>query len=151
MSIAGASSSLVRLLQKELVARRGSLGDLTVRTFRSADLVPGITNHISLFLYRVGVDQTRRHVDWPRLDAREPIRFALGLELRYLLTVWGGSAEGEQAVLGDCIEILDEHAVVSGDLLDPAFAWPPEAALKISLEPLSNEDIMRLWDSLDPP
>lgn len=150
MSIAGASSSLVKLLQKEL-SRRGSLGDLTVRTFRTADLVAGIADHVGLFLYRVGVDQTRRHVDLPRVDVRAPARFALGLELRYLLTVWGGNALGEQAILGECMEILDQHAVMSGDQLDPAFSWPLDAALKVSLEPLSNEDILRLWDSLEPP
>lgn len=151
MTIAGASSSVIKLLQREFVERYGGLGEYTFKVLSSSEIKTGITKHISLYLYRVQVDSTRRHIDSPTMEPRAPSRFSLGLELRYLLTVWGGDALSEHQLLGQCMEILDEHAIVSGALLDPAYTWDDADALKISVEPLANEDIIRLWDSLEPP
>ena len=151
MRIDGVSSSLVRLLQRGFTDRYGGLRGFTFRVFRTADFRAGLTSQVGLFLYRVDVDQTRRHVELPRLGPHAPGRYALGLELRYLVTVWGGSAEGEQEILGQCMEILDRNAILSGDQLDPGAPWEEGDALKISLESLTNEDMLRLWDSLEPP
>ncbi len=150
MTIAGASSSLITLRQREFAERHGGLGEYTFKVLSSSEIKTGITKHVTLYLYRVHVDPTRRHIDIPSTEMREPSRFALGLELRYLLTVWGGDAVAEHQILGECMEILDEHAIVSGALLDPAYPWEDGDALKLSIEPLANEDMMRLWDSLEP-
>jgi len=150
MTIAGASSTLVRVLQRIFLERNGDLGGFTFRAVTTAGLAAGLTNQVTLFLYRVGVDRTRRHLDLPT-QLGQPHRTAFGLELHYLLTAWGTSAEGEQTMLAACMEILDEFAVVTGDFLDPAYPWEPDTALKVSLETMSNEDMLRLWDSLEPP
>lgn len=151
MSIAGASSSLVKLLQQKYVERHGDLGGFTIRPINSGNLTPLPSNQITLLLYRVGVQPCHRHVELPRAGPVRPSRISLGLELRYLLTVWADNAEGQQQVLGNCMEILDQHAQLAGDLLDPAYSWEDGEELAISLEHMSNEDLMRLWDSLDPP
>lgn len=54
-------------------------------------------------------------------------------------------------MLARCMDILDRHAVVSGALLDPGYPWEPEDGLRVSLAHLSTEDMLRLWDSLEPP
>jgi len=151
MFIAGASASLRRLLEDRLIAE-GGLDGYTVSLFSTRNFTASITNHVVLYLYRVEVDETRRNVDLPRLSANAPRRAALGLELHYLLVVWGNqNAEGEQIMLARCMDILDRHALLSGSLLSPAYPWEREDALRISLAHLSTEDMLRLWDSLEPP
>lgn len=150
MTIAGASSTLIKLLQNRFFEKHGSLRDFSFKVFSSPDMKANVTNHVTLFLYRVHADTTRRHIELPRVQPQDTSRFALGLELRYLLTVWGQTAEGEQSVLSDCMEILNREAIVTDSLLDPAFPWSPGEALKVSLETMSNEDLLRLWDSLEP-
>lgn len=151
MFIAGASATLRRLLEDQLVAS-GGLDGYTVSLFSTRDFTPNLTSQVALFLYRVEVDEARRTVDLPRLSANAPRRQALGLELHYLLTVWGvRDAEGEQVMLARCMDILDRHAVITGPLLDPRYQWEPEDGLRVSMNHLSTEDMLRLWDSLEPP
>ena len=150
MSIAGSSSSLIRLLQRHYFDAHGDLGGFTFRVFTTADFSGDITDFITLFLYRVDVDRTKRHTDLPRATPQSPKRTSLALELRYLLTVWGTTAEREQEALAECMEILDQHALLSGELLDPNYIWEEGAEIKVALESISNEDMLRMWDSLEP-
>lgn len=151
MSIAGATDSLVQLLRTRLT-EGGGLDGYTVQAMSSRDVRPTLQNRVGLMLYRVGLDQTRRHVDLPRTAPTAPSRSALGLELHYMLIVWGlNSAEGEQVMLGRCMQILDRFAVVSGPMLSPSYPWEPGVALQVSPEPLENEDFLRLWDGFEGP
>jgi hypothetical protein len=151
MFIAGASASLRRLLEDQLVAT-GGLDGYEVSLFSTRNFVGVQTNRVALFLYRIEVDEARRNVELPRLDITSPKRTALGLELHYLLTVWGGvEPEGEQIMLARCMDILDRHAILTGNLLSPDYPWEPGDALRVSIAHLSTEDMLRLWDSLEPP
>ncbi len=152
-SIPGSSDTLVSLLQVQLEARLGpSLGGFTVSLFRSAQFTGPPTNTVSLLLYRVDVDAVRRSVETPAGPASRPSRQWLGLELSYLLTVWGqNSASGEQGILQHCMEILQEFSILQGSLLSPAHSWEPEDALRISMASMNHEDMMRLWDGFDLP
>lgn len=152
-SIPGASDTMVSLLLNQLEARLGPARDgFAVELFRSAQYSGPPTNTISLLLYRVDVDEARRFGD---SQAVPPSRLGsrwLGLELSYLLTVWGqSSASGEQRMLQHCMEILQEFAIVRGSWLSPSFSWEPDDALRISLAPMNHEDMMRLWDGFDLP
>lgn len=152
-SIPGASDTLVSLLSQRLEVLLGpTLGGFDVELFRSAQYTGTPTNTVSLLLYRVDVDEARRYGESPAgLPTRPGTRW-LGLELSYLLTVWGqASAIGEQLMLQYCMEILQEFAIVQGSLLSPAYSWEPEDALRISLAPMNHEDMMRLWDGFDLP
>lgn len=157
-SIPGASQSLVGVLKEQLEERRKTLPvafrppDFEVQLFRSADFSSSPEKKISLLLYRVDVDEARRTVETPAAIAGHAVTRSLGLELSYLLTVWGvESAVGEQQVLQHCMEILQEFAILRGHHLDPGYPWEPEDALRISLAPLNHEDLMRLWDGFDLP
>ena len=149
MSIAGAGQTIVDLLQARLT-ETGNIGDYQVSLIAPREIVRDLENRIALVLYRVEVDQTRRHVDLPRRSPSWQPRTALGLELRYLLAIWGrASAAGEHAMLGNCIQILEENAVISGPLLSPAYTWEPRAALKVAIDLITTHDLLRLWDSID--
>jgi hypothetical protein len=87
-SIPGTSDTLVSLLHGQLQARLGpSCGGFDVSLFRSAQFTGPPTNQVSLLLYRVDIDATRRSVETPAGPAPRPSRQWLGLELSYLLTV----------------------------------------------------------------
>jgi len=149
MSIAGAGQTIVDLLQARLT-ETGSIGDYQVALMAPREIVRDLENRIALILYRVEADQTRRHVDLPRRAPNWQPRQALGLELRYLLAIWGrASAAGEHVMLGNCMQILEENAVVSGPLLSTAYTWEPRAALKVTIDLMTTHDLLRLWDSID--
>jgi len=152
-SIPGTSDTLVSLLQGQLEDRLGiSRGGFAVSLFHSAQFTGPPTNTVSLLLYRVDIDATRRSVQTPAGPAPRANRQWLGLELSYLLTVWGqNSASGEQGILQHCMEILQEFSILQGSLLSPAHSWDPEDALRISLASMNHEDMMRLWDGFDLP
>jgi hypothetical protein len=149
MSIAGCGQTLVDLLTARLT-ESGRIGDFAVQLMAPRDITKDLQNTIALVLYRIDVDQTRRHVRLPRATPTSPVRTALGLELHYLLAVWGkGSAAGEQVMLGDCMDILDRNAVISGPLLSAAYVWETDDALKLAIDSVSVEDMWRLWDGID--
>jgi Pvc16 N-terminal domain len=152
-SIPGTSESVAGLLRSQLEARLGPSRDgYEVQLFRSADFSARPTGVVSLFLYRVDVDEARRFGDTPAVSPTRPGGRWLGLELSYLLTVWGrSSAAGEQRMLQHCMEILQEMAIVQGSWLHPSHSWEPDDALRISLAPMNQEDMIRLWDGFDLP
>lgn len=147
MSIAGCSQSIKELLENRL-REDGGLGDYSVSIFSTRELTSGFENQIGIVLYRIEIDPNRRHVSLPRATPLAPGRIAVALELRYLLVVWGkNSALGEQVMLGRCIDILDQHAVIAGPLLSEAYPWEPGDAIKLTIEPLATDELMRVWDA----
>ena len=117
MSIAGASATLAALLSNDLTAN-GGLGGFSVAIMGPRDVRADLANRIGLILYRVEVDPARRRHELPRATPFSPRRDALGLELRYLLTVWGqASAEGEQVMLSRCMDAFDRNPVIAGPAL----------------------------------
>lgn len=150
MMIAGVGTTLVRLLKEGYQAlRKGAPGSLDFQLFTTTDLEAAPADKVSLFLYRVEVDPTRRHHEVPAAHG-VAAKTMLSLDLRYLLTVWVNSAEREHQILQDCIEILERHAITSGPQLDPAYAWDPGDALKIVLDGDAHDDMMRVWKLLTP-
>jgi len=151
MSIAGTSYTLMDLLTDQLLANDALL-DYKVKLLRSEDFSSSLQNIVSLFLYRVDVDETRRNVEINRNSLAGPRCISLGLELHYLLTIWGGaSAEGEHSMLQNCMDIFHRYPILSGPLLSSQEKWDEHDALRLSLAPVTHEDLMRLWDGFDHP
>jgi hypothetical protein len=151
MSIPGVGTTLVRLLKRRYIERHKGTEQLDFDLFTTTNFEGGSPNNkVSLFLYRVEIDSTQRHREIAPATFGGPTRTALALNLRYLLTVWVQDAEREHQILQDCIEILEQDAIVSGELLDSGYSWAPGTALKVTLDSVSHEDMMRLWDLLDP-
>lgn len=149
MTFSGVSASLKNLLEIKYLERFGGLDGFSFRIFTTADFVTGVSNIVSLFLYRIDVDASRRHYEYPRTKDTAA-SFALGLHIHYILTVWSSNALGEQKVLSRCMEIFDEIAILSGSLLDANTEWQDNDAISICLESMTNEDMLRLWDSFEP-
>lgn len=151
MTIAGVGKTLIHLLRDGYRAlHAGSLQGLSFELFTTNSFENSPLNKVSLFLYRLEVDPTRRHKESPPRSFGDPRRVALSVDLRFLLTVWVGDAEREHQVLQDCIEILERNAIIQRPQLDPEYPWEPDDALRVCIDALSHEDMMRLWDLLEP-
>ena len=146
--IAATGETLIRLLEDQYPSN-GAVPSFEV--IQSDEFDGDATNAVTLFLYRVGIDSTRRHVTRRDPDITRPPRVHLALELRYLLTAWGQTALREHQILTNCMSILERNSIVSGDRLNPTYhTWEEGDALKVSVDELTNEDMLRLWDSFEP-
>lgn len=129
------------------------LDGFSFRSITTNQFNQSISDQVTLFLYRIDVDRTKRYKEiyQPAINAK-PLK-ALSLELHYLLTVWADTPERQQSTLAYCMYVLDQFSILSGDLLqniDPTNEWHEGAEIKIQLESISNEDMLRLWDAVEP-
>jgi len=106
------------------------------------------TTRITLYLYRVTVNEHSRQL---RPDLMSPEQQApLGLDLHFLLTAWAGNAQDELLPLAWAMRQLYLHPILDASSLSPEAAWSSDEVIQIIPSELSTEDMMRIWDALDP-
>lgn len=103
---------------------------------------------LSLFLYRVTMNEHLRNVG--RMNGFSNGSAPLALDLHYLMTVWADHAVAEQAILAWAMRQLYQHSVLDLSSLSAEAEWSPGDIVQVIPAELSNEDIMRIWDALDP-
>ncbi|MFA3789987.1 DUF4255 domain-containing protein [Aliiglaciecola sp. SL4] len=155
-SVAAVGSSLVRFLtycfdQQQPIPGGSSSTDTTVVLARTEDLNlednPLITPPcLALFLYRVDFNSTSRAAYAGKALAKG--RAHLPLEFHFLMIPWGITADQEYRILGRTIQCLEDHPLLTGPMLDPVTNWATNDSIQLSLEELSTEDLMRIFDSL---
>jgi hypothetical protein len=153
--ISSASSSIARYLsfcfsQKPPIDNKAT----NVLLVRTEDLELANSNEslitspcLTLCLYRIDFNKVMRaawssaaHVDG---EAHLP------LDLHFLLTAWASNAENEYKILGRAMQCIENTPILSGPLLDPiADDWSPQDSIQFCMEELTNEEIMRIFDSL---
>jgi hypothetical protein len=101
---------------------------------------------LSIFLYRVDFNKVMRAA-WAGVTERDG-RVHLGLDLHYLITPWAENAVEEQRILGRAMQCLDTTPIIAGPLLHSSGEWDGSEAIQIVLEEVSNEAVMRMFDSL---
>lgn len=103
---------------------------------------------VSLFLYRITANEhlrTARRGNDP-LDISVP----LSLDLHYMLSAWYESAAKEQTVLAWAMQQLHMRPVLDVSSLSPDAGWKTGDVVHMIPAELSNEDVMRIWDALEP-
>ena len=98
---------------------------------------------ITLYLYRVTVNEHSRHA--PHAAAA-----ALGLDLHFLMSAWAGNARDEQTMLAWAIRQLHMFPILDASSLSPEAGWGASEVIQVIPAELSTEDVMRVWDALDP-
>lgn len=112
-----------------------------------ADTVDDATR-ISLYLYRVTVNE---HTRQQRPGLMSPEQQApLGLDLHFMLTAWANNAQDEHLTLAWAMRQLYLHPILDASSLSPEAAWGSEEVIQIIPSELPTEDMMRIWDALDP-
>lgn len=150
LAIHSVGASLVAYLRNsypdELRARHPS----EFRLLSSGELVGSddLGTLVSLFLYRVTQSEHLRNT--PRrndpFDAPPP----LALDLHYLLTVWADSAVAEHTILAWAMRQLHDRPILDVGALSAEAGWAASDFVQVIPAELSNEDVMRIWDALDP-
>jgi Pvc16 N-terminal domain len=103
---------------------------------------------LSLYLYRITMNEHVRNVrstnDLVRVDA------PMSVDLHFLLTVWADNALAEQTILAWAMRQLYQRPVLDRSTLSPEGGWDPSDIVHIIPAELSHEDLMRIWDALEP-
>jgi hypothetical protein len=124
--------------------------ELEFKAFTARDFANPISAGVSLFLYRVVACGVQRTPAGPvQIDGRAAGTL-LPVDLRFMLTVWGGEASLQHLIVGWMMRVLEDHPILSAGLLNtvvPA-SFDPNETVEISLAELSNEDLLRMWDTL---
>ncbi len=107
---------------------------------------------LSVWLYRIIRDDQRLNDPPLRLSATEMQPPPLPLRLHYLMTPVTNKTTGdpgtEQVILGKVLQLFHSHPVLRGADLQDEFIGT-EVELKIRLEPMTLEEITRVWEALE--
>ena len=103
-------------------------------------------NKITLWLYRVSVNEQLRN----RSRGGQGTRVPLHVDLHYLLTVWADTSDIEHRLMGWAMRTLQDASILDASFLSPDGQWRPDEVVHLTPEELSNEDMLRLWDALEP-
>jgi hypothetical protein len=153
-AIAAVTATLQAILGTEITTDP-DLNDTTV-TALPLDKARGTitTNQLNLFLYQILPNAAWRNMDMPRsVKPGETGMSPMALDLRYLVTAFGRENDTKQPfdhhLLGKAMSVLYDHALLGPDEIRIAF---PGSGLenqpdrvRITLQPLSLEDISKLW------
>jgi Pvc16 N-terminal domain len=177
LAIASVTRLLKDLLNDALVNAdiTGSVGgDVTVTALppdRAIDqLSEADPSQLNIYLHRITPNSALTNSDLPTRDSRYGLvhRPRLALDLHYLLTAYTNQELHGEILLGYAMEVLHETPVlpremiraalegnVNGSILPPAFANTDPARLadqleliRITPEPLSMDDMSKLWTAL---
>ncbi len=106
------------------------------------------TTRVTLYLYRVTVNEHTRQQRPVPMSPAQPA--PLGLDLHFLITAWGATAQAEQVPLTWAMRQLYLHPILDASSLTPEAGWGPDEVIQIIPAELPTEDMMRIWDALEP-
>jgi Pvc16 N-terminal domain len=104
--------------------------------------------NVLIFLYHVSIDPHLRNSG--RVAQPEMLSPPLSVALHYLFTFWSNSAESEHLVLAWTMLELQRISLLDATILSGEAGWSAEDMVQLIPEELSNEDMMRIWDTLRP-
>ncbi|HEY3496562.1 MAG TPA: DUF4255 domain-containing protein [Polyangiaceae bacterium] len=147
-AIAAVGQSILGLLQD--ACPRGEFPSARFELYQSANFDKPMDEGVSLYLYRVAVNGTRRNPP-PRVVDRKQYRSALPVDLFYMLTPWAKTAERQHRLLGWAMRTLEETPTLPSGLLNhyavPEHdAFADDETVTIVLEQISVQDMFNLWD-----
>lgn len=175
LAIAAVTAVLRDLLNNGVVENdlAANVGVVTV-TARPPDMItagPNEAPQLNLFLYQVTPNQGWRNQALPARDqtGARLTNPPLALDLHYLLSAYGGDDFVAEILLGYAMQILHETPILSRDAIRRALA-PPSAVtgavlppafralvaadladqvaqIRVTPDPLSTEDLTRLWSA----
>ena len=106
------------------------------------------TVRVLIFLYRASINQHLRNAGRQTDPGARPV--PLSVDLHYLFSVWAASAENEQLALAWTMRQLHDVPVLDSSILSRDAAWAPDDFIQIIPAEISIEEMMRLWDTLEP-
>jgi hypothetical protein len=151
------SQTLTKFLETKvqadaLLSALFSAGGMVVSANTPQEMTQKPAEGLSVWLYRVIRDDQRLNDPPERLSPREVLPPPLPIRLHYLITPVTnrklGDPETEQLILGKVLQTFHSHAVLRGADLRAEFVGT-EVELRVRLEPMSLEEITRVWEALE--
>jgi len=141
------------LADANLGAMFGGGGTMQVSLNNPEEMSDGNRQGVSVWLYRVNRDPDTLNHSMTRLSSTQLRYPPMPMQLHYLVTPMvesaaQKSAQTEQMILGKVIQALHDHPRFHGADLSGDFAGT-EVDLHVRLEPMSLEEITRVWSALD--
>lgn len=151
-AIRAVGSSIVKFLDSSYPDELREDFPATFRVLSSGDLAEDATDPelgllLSFYLYRITVNDHLRNVRPVRTPEAAP---PLSLNLHYLMSVWSRTADPEHVLMGWAMQHLHQHPIMDSSLLMPDGGWQPHEVIHITPDELTNEDLLRLWESFTP-
>ena len=103
---------------------------------------------VIILLHRISMNPHLRNSGY--LSDRESQPSPISLELHYLFTFWASSAENEQLVLAWTLRELQATTVLDQSILTKEAGWSQEEIIQLVPEDINTEEMMRIWDALQP-
>lgn len=103
---------------------------------------------LTFYLYRLTVNEHLRNQPRTPDSTRYPI--PLSVNLHFLMTVWSDSVMAEHNILAWAMNQLEQTPTFSGTRLSAEAGWKPNDVIQLVPEDLSTENLMRIWDALEP-
>ena len=128
-------------------------GTMVVSLNTPQEMTENDAQGLSVWLYRVVRDEQRLNLPPERLDQNHLRRTPLPVRLHYLITPiaksnTGANPETEQAILGKVLQAFHDYPKLRGTHLQDDLEGTT-VELNIRLEPMSLEEVTRVWDALD--
>jgi hypothetical protein len=149
-AIAATSRAILGLLESAAAAEpEFSTAAFSLCTSGDLQRVIGDRLAVSLYLYHVAVNTSRRNLP-PRVDAlgvrRKP---AIPLDLHYLLTVWSKDATTQQRMLGWAVRVIHDTATLPAAILNrhsPEEVFRPDETVEVIWQNLSQQEVSDIWE-----
>lgn len=124
--------------------------ELEFKVFTAKDFTKPLNAGVSLFLYRIfpnGAQRTPPGRIGPDGRRYPPL---LPLDLHMLLTVWGREASLQHTIAGWMMRTLEDQPIYPASLLNAISpgVFRPDETVELTLTELTNEDLLRIWDTL---
>jgi hypothetical protein len=101
---------------------------------------------VCLFVYRVEINRATR-AGWSAVGHQDG-RSHLPLDVHFLISALGNSAEQELALLGMATGCLEDHPIFAPPGLDPVAGFAPGEAIQVLFGDVAPEVILRVFEAL---
>jgi hypothetical protein len=151
-TIRAVSRTLKTILETQITASaEPDLGGVAIFLDSPREIVQaGTTPAVSLWLYHLARNPELANAPERRATFDTVAPAYLPIDLRYLVTPIADDTASEHALMGRVLQVFHDHAKVDGLALTDSLSGKPDA-LRVSLEPLSLEELTRVWDALKEP
>lgn len=106
------------------------------------------TPTLSLFLHQITINEHWRNTT--HINSNSYKQTPLAVDLHYLMTVWAKSALKEQLIMAWAMHQLHQYPLLDKSFLSSEAEWEAEEMIQIIPTDLTNEEMMRIWDKLQP-
>lgn len=150
-AISAIGQAVVSLLKSARAADEFPTFD--VRLFQAKDVQDaGEFEGLSVFLYRVTVSGSRRHMPATIGPDGRPFKRPLPVDLYYLLTAWAKTPEMQHLLLSWAMRAIEDAPSLPPALLNAHFPnerpFRPDETVELIHDPLSLQDLNNIWEIL---